>query len=150
MNRLEKTPTENNIALRRGDFKTLVEALDYAAEGNTGLNFYSGKLDLTVALPYAQLRSSARTLARKLLGLGLPRGGRMALVAETDADFVRFFFACQYAGLVPVPFPAAIHLGGRQAIIDNLRKLVVSCGAQAAMASRAFSLSLPKQLTVLR
>jgi len=138
MNRLEKTPTENNIALRQGDFKTLVEALDYAAEGNTGLNFYSGKLDLTVALSYAQLRSSARTLARKLLGLGLPRGGRMALVAETDADFVRFFFACQYAGLVPVPFPAAIHLGGRQAIIDNLRKLVVSCGAKAAMASRAF------------
>jgi fatty-acyl-CoA synthase len=138
MNTLIMTPTENSIALRRGDFQTLVEALDYAAEGTTGMNFYSGKGDLAVALPYPLLRSSARSLARKLLGLGLPRGGRMALVAETDADFVRFFFACQYAGLVPVPLPAAVHLGGRQGIIENLRKLLESCGAQAAMASPSF------------
>jgi fatty-acyl-CoA synthase len=138
MNTLKMTPTENSIALRRGDFQSLVEALDYAAEGTTGMNFYSGKADLVATLPYPLLRSSARSLARKLLGLGLPRGGRMALVAETDADFVRFFFACQYAGLVPVPLPAAVHLGGRQGIIENLRKLVEVCGAQAAMASRSF------------
>jgi fatty-acyl-CoA synthase len=138
MNKLNMTPTENSIALRRGDFQTLAEALDYAAEGTTGMNFYSGKGDLAATLPYPLLRSSARSLARKLLGLGLPRGGRMALVAETDADFVRFFFACQYAGLVPVPLPAAVHLGGRQGIIENLRKLVESCRAQAAMASPSF------------
>jgi fatty-acyl-CoA synthase len=138
MNKINMTPTENSIALRRGDFQTLVEALDYAAEGTTGMNFYSGKGDLAATLPYPLLRSSARSLARRLLGLGLPRGGRMALVAETDADFVRFFFACQYAGLVPVPLPAAVHLGGREGIIENLRKLLESCGAQAAMASTSF------------
>jgi fatty-acyl-CoA synthase len=137
MDTLKKTPTENTIALR-GEFQTLVEALDYAAEGETGLNFYSGKGEIAIALPYSLLRSSARSLARKLLGLGLPRGGRMALVAETDADFVRFFFACQYAGLIPTPLPAAVHLGGRQAVIDNLRKLIVSCGAQVAMGSSSF------------
>lgn len=137
MHTLKKTPTENSIALR-GEFETLAEALDYAAEGETGVNFYSRKGELAVALPYAQLRDGARSLARKLLGLGLPRGGRMALVAETDADFVRFFFACQYAGLVPVPLPAVVHLGGRQAVIDSLRKLVVSCGAHAAMCSSSF------------
>ena len=138
MSTLKKTPTENTIALRQGDFNNLAEALDYAAEGETGINFYSGKGDLAVAIPYRQLRSMAQSLARKLLGLGLPRGGRLALVAETDADFVRFFFACQYAGLVPVPLPAAVHLGGRQAFIDNLRKLVHSCGALAAMSSSSF------------
>jgi fatty-acyl-CoA synthase len=138
MNTLKMTPTENSIALRRGDFQSLSEALDYAAEGMTGMNFYSGKGELAATLPYTLLRSSAQSLARKLLGLGLSHGGRMALVAETDADFVRFFFACQYAGLVPVPLPAAVHLGGRQGIIENLRKLVESCGAQAAMASSSF------------
>lgn len=138
MTTLKKTPTENSIPLRCGDFRTLSEALDYAALGKTGFNFYSGKGSLAVALPYATLHSGARTLARKLLGLDLARGSRMALVAETDADFVRFFFACQYAGLVPVPLPAAVHLGGRQAIIKNLRKLLDSCGARAAMASRSF------------
>jgi len=132
------TPTENTVALRRGDFQSLAEALDYAATGVTGMNFYSGKGELVASLPYAVLRAAARSLALKLLGLGLPRGARMALVADTDADFVRFFFACQYAGLVPVPLPAAVHLGGRQAIIENLRKLVASCGAQAAMGSHSF------------
>ncbi|ABL00370.1 fatty acyl-AMP ligase [Pelobacter propionicus] len=144
MHTLKKTPTNNSIALRRGDFNSLPEALDYAAEGRTGFNFYSGKGSLAVTLPYSQMRDSARSLARKLVGLGLSRGDRMALVAETDADFVRFFFACQYAGLVPVPLPAAVHLGGRQAIIDNLRKLVESCGARAAMSSRSFFAFLSK------
>jgi fatty-acyl-CoA synthase len=144
MHTLKKTPTNNSIALRRGDFSSLPEALDYAAEGRTGFNFYSGKGSLAVTLPYSQMRDSARSLARKLVGLGLSRGDRMALVAETDADFVRFFFACQYAGLVPVPLPAAVHLGGRQAIIDNLRKLVESCGARAAMSSRSFFAFLSK------
>jgi fatty-acyl-CoA synthase len=138
MNELKMTPTENSIALRQGDFQTLAEALDYAAEGTTGINFYSGKGALEASLSYARLRDGARSLARKLLGLGLERGERMALVAGTDADFVRFFFACQYAGLVPVPLPAAVHLGGRQAVSENLRKLLVSCGAKAAMSSSSF------------
>ncbi len=138
MHTLKKTPTDNSIDLRCGDFRSLPEALDYAAQGRTGFNFYSGKGSLAITLPYSVMRTSARSLARKLLGLGLSRGDRMALVAETDADFVRFFFACQYAGLVPVPLPAAVHLGGRQAIIDNLRKLLESSGARAAMSSRSF------------
>lgn len=138
MNELKMTPTENSIALRQGDFQSLAEALDYAAEGTTGINFYSGKGALEASLSYTQLRQGARSLASKLLGLGLKRGERMALVADTDADFVRFFFACQYAGLVPVPLPAAVHLGGRQAVIENLRKLLVSCGAKAAMSSSSF------------
>lgn len=73
MHTLKKTPSENTIPLR-GEFPTLVEALDYAAEGQTGINFYSGKGELAVALPYALLRSRARSLARKLLSLGLPGG----------------------------------------------------------------------------
>jgi fatty-acyl-CoA synthase len=137
MDALKQTPTESAIALR-GEFQTLAGALDYAAEGETGINFYSGNGELAVALPYSLLCSRARSLARKLLTLGIPRGGRIALIAETDPDFVRFFFACQYAGLVPVPLPAAVNLGGRQAMIEKMRKLIVSCGAQAAVASRSF------------
>jgi len=36
----------------------------------------------------------------------------MGLVAETNPDFLIFFYACQYAGLVPVAFPATLTLGG--------------------------------------
>ena len=138
MDMLKETPTENTTILRRGDFPTLAEALDYAALGATGANFYSGKGELSAVLPYALLRRQARTLARKLLGLGLQRGARLALLADTDPDFVRFFFACQYAGLVPVPLPAAVHLGGHQAMVEKLRGLISSCGAEAAMATSSF------------
>ena len=58
----------------------------------------------------------------------------MVLVAETCPDFVRYFFACQFAGLVPVPVPAAVHLGGREAYIQQLRKLIVSAQPTLAMA----------------
>ncbi len=138
MDVLNVTPTENTLALRRGDFATLTEALDYAAGGQTGFNFYSGKGELAAVLPYALLCSEARILARRLLGLGLPRGAHFALIAETDADFVRFFFACQYVGFVPVPLPAAIHLGGHQAMVEKMRGLLAASGAEAAMATGPF------------
>lgn len=36
------TPTRNtSLPFRRGGFASLVEALDYAAQGETGLNFFS-------------------------------------------------------------------------------------------------------------
>jgi fatty-acyl-CoA synthase len=135
---MEATPTENRLPLRLGDFDTLTEALEYAAQGDTGFNFYTGKGELYAVLPYARLKDEAQTLARRLLGLGLERGARVAIVAETTPDFHRFFFACQYAGLVPVPLPAAIHLGGHQAYVAQLRRLLTICEAKAAMAPVGF------------
>jgi fatty-acyl-CoA synthase len=135
---MEATPTENRLPLRLGDFATLTEALEYAAQGDTGFNFYTGKGELYAVLPYARLKDEAQTLARRLLGLELERGARVAIVAETTPDFHRFFFACQYAGLVPVPLPAAIHLGGHQAYVVQLQRLLTICEAKAAMAPVGF------------
>jgi len=90
---MEATPTENNLALRLEGFSSLAEALDYAAWGKTGYNFYNGKGELDVVMPYARLRDEARQLAYRLLGLELERGARVAIVADTHPDFVRFFFA---------------------------------------------------------
>jgi fatty-acyl-CoA synthase len=134
----EHTPTLSMLPLRKGDFSTLAEALDYAARGETGFNFYSGGGKLCEALPYRVLRTEARQLARRLKGLGCDRGERVALVAETDADFIRFFFACQYAGLVPVPLPAAVRLGGHHAYVQQLRKLLEICQASVAVSPAAF------------
>jgi len=135
---IQETPTDSNIPLKTEGFTTLAEALDYAATGASGLNFYDRKGALRSVLPYSDLRRQARKLARRLLGLGIERGSRIALVADTDPDFVRYFFACQYAGLVAVPLPAAVHLGGRSALIDKLRGLLEASGAKAAMAPREF------------
>jgi len=135
---MDPTPTRNNIPLRRGNFANLAEALDYAAGGQTGFNFYDGRGRLYAVLPYQKLQKEARSLARRLLGLGPRRGARVALVADTHPDFMRYFFACQYAGLVPVPLPAPIQLGNRQDYAGQLRRLLHACKAEIAIASESY------------
>jgi len=131
---MKPTPTENRLALRPADFSTLTEALDYAAQGETGLNFYTGADKLCAVLPYAELREQARALARRLHGFRLERGARVAIIADTHPDFHRFYFASQYAGLVPTPLPASLHLGSHQAYVAQLRRLLVNSQASIAMA----------------
>jgi fatty-acyl-CoA synthase len=135
---MEATPTEHKLPLRYGDFATLSDALDYAAKGETGANFYNGRGQLEEVLPYAVLRENAVDIARQLMGLHLERGSRVALVAETYPDFLRFFYACQYAGMVPVPLPASIHLGGHKTYVAQLRRLLLNCTAQVAIAPSMF------------
>jgi len=116
----------------------LAEALDYAALGQTGCNFYTGRGELYEALPYARLREQALSLAQRLIGLNLPRESRVALIAETTPDFIRFFFACQYAGLVPVPLPIPFSLGSHQAYVRQLHNMLLSCRPKIAMAPENF------------
>jgi fatty-acyl-CoA synthase len=134
----ESTPTLHDLPFRAADFATLTAALDYAAQGQTGANFYTGRGELYATLPYAQLRTEAHSLARKLLGMGLQKGDRVALVAETNPDFLRFFFACQYGGLVPVALPASIKLGGHATFVTQLRGLLASSQAEIAMAPSGY------------
>lgn len=133
----QPTPTRHSLPLRRADFETLSEALDYAARGETGANFYAGG-KLAEVLPYRRLREQALTLARRLRSLPLERGARVALVAETSPDFLRFFFACQYAGLVPVALPSVVNLGGHAAYVRKLQRMLRACGASIAVGSEPF------------
>jgi fatty-acyl-CoA synthase len=130
------TPSVSGIELRSADFATLVEALDYAALGQSGFNYYDGRGKLIATLPYRELRARAVAMAVHLAPLG--RGQRLALVAHTHPDFAVMFYACQYAGLVPVPLPASVHLGGREAYIRHLRQLLCDCVAVAAFAPPEF------------
>jgi fatty-acyl-CoA synthase len=117
----------------------LPEALDYAAGGESGLNFYSGRGELTQAMPYRELRDEALLLARRLLALGLAPGERVAIIAETSPDFVRGFFACQYAGLVPVPLPLPLAFGGRDTYVTHVRRLIAQARATALFAPAALA-----------
>ncbi len=128
------TPTLSGRAQRRGGFASLPEALDYAAEGEAGLNFFSVRGELVTALPYRVLREEALVLARRMLGLGLRPGGRVAIIAETHPDFARVLCACQYAGLVPAPLPVPFAFGGRPAYTAHVRRLVQEARATALFA----------------
>lgn len=132
------TPTNHDLAFRAADFDTLTEALDYAAQGETGSNFYTGRGKIYASIPYADLRKQSQVLARKLLGLGLHKGDRVALVAETDPEFIRFFYACQYAGLIPVALPASVKVGAHSAYVAQLQRLLEASDAAIGVASEGY------------
>jgi len=136
---LEATKTGNNLPLRAADFPSLAAALDYAALGQTGSNFYTSRGELYAVLTYAELRDQAMGLARRLRGLGAARGARMVIVADTHPDFLRFFFACQYAGLVPVPLPIPHNPGSHKAYVAQIRAMTRGCQASLAMAPADYS-----------
>ena len=59
---------------------------------------------------------------------------RVGIIAETEPMFHRFFFACQYAGLIPVALPAGIQLGAHGAYVSQVRRMLKSCGASIVVA----------------
>ena len=133
---LVPTPRRDEALPKRlGGFSTVSEALDYAAKGKTGFNFYGGKGQLNHVLPYEVLRHRAISTARKLLSAGLQRGQRVAVVAETGPDFMTVFFGCQYAGLVPAPVPYSMYIGGKDAYITKIAGMLRAADVAAVITS---------------
>ncbi|MXS83428.1 fatty acyl-AMP ligase [Nitrosomonas oligotropha] len=132
---LMPTPTLNTLSQQLAGFNTLTSALEYAAEGVTGYNFYDARGNLRSILPYSALRHNARTLARRLSGFNLPRGSRVAIVADTSPEFVELFFACRYAGLVPFAMPIPVNLGSHAIYVQQLRGMLESSQASIALAN---------------
>ncbi|QOJ20394.1 MAG: fatty acyl-AMP ligase [Gammaproteobacteria bacterium] len=132
---LMPTPTLNTLAQQLAGFDTLTSALEYAAEGVTGYNFYDARGNLRSILPYGLLRQNARITAQRLLGLNLPRGSRVAIVADTSPEFVELFFACRYAGLVPFAMPIPVNLGSHAIYVQQLKGMLESSQASIALAN---------------
>src|SRR5207342_687042 len=81
---------------------------------------------LVRAYPYAELREDALRHAHRLIALGLEKGDRLALVAETGPEFAACFFGAIYAGLWPVPLPLPTSFGGRDAYVEQLVVMLTS------------------------
>jgi fatty-acyl-CoA synthase len=117
---LVHTITVDSLPRRYADFETMGEALDYAARGERGLNFHDPRGKLARPYPYAELRDDARDAAFRLIAHGVEPGDRIALIAETGAEFATLFFGCIYAGAWPVPLPLPTSFGGRDSYVDQL------------------------------
>lgn len=131
------TPTAPDRPFRLDGFATLTEALDFAAGGPTGVNLYGLRGELIAAIPYAELRDRARALAARFLAAGLEPHDRVGLVADTDVDFVVAFFACQYARLTPAPLPLPAPLGGREAYVEQIGRMLGSAKAAAVFGAES-------------
>ncbi len=124
---LAPTPTGDPLPRRIADFATLGEALDYAARGRRGLNFFDARASLVRAYPFTELQGDARADAGRLIAAGIRPGDRVALIAETSAEFVRLFFGAIYAGALPTPLPLPTSFGGRDAYVEQIRTQLLSC-----------------------
>ncbi len=130
------TATDSGIPFRAGTFTTLTEALDYASQGATGLTFHGTDGAVADAVPYRDLRHHATALAARLAG-AFPRLARIGLVAETSAEFLTAFMACQYAGLVPAPLSLPAAFAGREAYEWQVSRMAATARLAAVLAPDA-------------
>ena len=126
-------PTRSQLAMRRADFRSVPEMLDYAAQGATGVSFFNAKGELLSVLPWREVRERAHVAARKLIGAGFASGERLLITADTWPGFFDAFFGAQYAGLLPVPISIPVGIGGKLAYLDQLRRQFAASGAVAAL-----------------
>lgn len=127
-------PSRNSqLVLRRAVFRSVPEMLDYAAQGETGVTFYSARGERLSVLPWREVRARAHVTARKLIGAGFAAGDRLLITADTWPGFFDTFFGCQYAGLLPVPVSIPVGMGGKDAYLDQLRRQFAASGAVAAV-----------------
>ncbi|MEG3088195.1 fatty acyl-AMP ligase [Sphingomonas sp. PB4P5] len=124
---LVATPTADSLPRRFADFDTLGAAMDYAATGARGLNFHDARGTLVRAYPFREMRQDALAMARRLVAAGVTPEDRIALVAETGAEFAALFFGVIYAGAWPVPLPLPTSFGGKDSYIEQLRVQLSSC-----------------------
>ncbi|HOP18960.1 MAG TPA: fatty acyl-AMP ligase [Parvularculaceae bacterium] len=133
------TPTKSgSLPIKTSGFRTVPEALDYAALGEAGYNFYNLRGELASSLPYSEVKARAQALAKKLAGQ-FERGARVAMVAETSPEFMTTFFACQYAGIVPAPMPMPVNLGGKEGYLNQIRQMIMGAKAAAVIGPAALN-----------
>jgi fatty-acyl-CoA synthase len=136
---LRPTPGHTpHLEKRLADFATLCESLDYAAKSDAGFNFYSARGALEIVQTYRALHDQAKSHALRLSAAGIKPGERVALLAATSPEFLTLFFACQYAGIIPVPMPLPTAFGRREAYIDQIKGQMVSSGARMALGPAEF------------
>jgi len=83
--------------------------------------------DKIIELTYKELDERAKAIAAKLVSMGLV-GGRALMMYPPGLEFVEAFFACHYAGVVPVPaFPPRRNrnMDRIDAISENVQAIVV-------------------------
>jgi fatty-acyl-CoA synthase len=90
------------------------------------MNFHDARGQLVRAYPFAELREDALVHAQRFIAMGLKPGDRVAMIAETGAEFAACFFGAVYAGLWPVPLPLPTSFGGREAYVEQLRVMLKS------------------------
>ncbi|NMW30547.1 fatty acyl-AMP ligase [Altererythrobacter sp. RZ02] len=117
---LQPTPNDCPLPRRRSDFATFTEAVEYAAKSAKGMNFHDMRGTLENVYTYIDLHKDAVEMAQRFRAAGIGKEDRVALIAETGAEFAALFCGAVYAGAWPVPLPLPTGFGGKEGYIDQL------------------------------
>jgi acyl-CoA synthetase (AMP-forming)/AMP-acid ligase II len=94
----------------RPKHQTLNEML--AASAQTGVSlFFVNRKEEEQEVPLARVRQRALSIAANLIGRGVRKGDRVAVVLPTSPEFVECFFGVLCAGAIPVPLYPPVRLG---------------------------------------
>jgi fatty-acyl-CoA synthase len=113
------TPTRDALPRRFADFDTLEKRSIMLRAASAGSLPRSAR---QLSRAYFVSRAAPGCADRSLPAdrRGIRPGERVALVAETGAEFAALFFGVIYAGAWPVPLPLPTSFGGRDSYIDQL------------------------------
>src|SRR5579885_527418 len=85
------------------------------------------------ALTYGELDARARAIAARIQSICHP-GEHVLLLYGPGLDYIAALFACQYAGVIPVPaYPPDPMRAART--LSRLQTIVTNCGASLALST---------------
>ncbi|MBI5165593.1 MAG: AMP-binding protein [Magnetospirillum sp.] len=122
---------------------TLPDLLAAAARGDAPVTVHGAGGAVAAVTSWRRLAEESQDLARRLRSLGLARGERIALMVDTGIDFLRLFFACQWAGAVPMLLPAPVAGAERRSFAAPLARLLAGSGVRIALAPSPLVSLLP-------
>ena len=81
---------------------------------------------------YSQFRQVTQAFSKQLGADGLVEGERVAIILPNCVEFVGFYFACLYLGLVAVPINAQLHEREVNFILRNVGAKLIICVDETA------------------
>jgi fatty-acyl-CoA synthase len=134
---MNSTPFTNYSTLTDMDLGLRTKSSEAVTQENTFAQSHSGYRKLSGSISHKKIINEAKSLARRLLGLGPRHQARVALIVDKHLDFVRYYMACRYAGLVPISLPAIYQTDDLPEDVLRLHRGLVKSKAEIAIASTA-------------
>ncbi|MFE6921436.1 fatty acyl-AMP ligase [Nocardia sp. NPDC057663] len=130
------------------DSATLVQLLTARARSQpdaTRFVFLGDGEHLTASLTYAEVDTTARAIAARLLSMSNP-GDRALLLYAPGLEFITAFYGCLYAGVIAVPV-APPQINKLETSLARLAAIRENCGAELMLTSVDIEAQLDPVLT---
>lgn len=117
--------------------RTLVDALSKLPRGEARGFRFIGSDRVERYFPWEAMEAEAKRRAAILIGLGLKKGDRVALVIPEGHEFVMTFLGVSCAGLVPVPIFPRASFKSMDGYLDTVGHIVNAAGASALVTGQS-------------